>query len=177
MGWTTHVPHHVLKQDFEPVTQRVQAELLARVYLCSIVSGVEPRTFWYDFRNDGDDPFYFEHNLGTLRHDGQPKPAYLAFATLTRVLDGLNFAGPVDAGPGNLAFRFLNTNKDREVIALWNPVSAATAGLKLSRQHAKLLNAMGEETACNTQTLPGKDASRVLQIPLKPGAPVYLLLD
>ena len=30
-----------------------QAELIARTYLCSIVSGVEPRTFWYDFRNDG----------------------------------------------------------------------------------------------------------------------------
>jgi hypothetical protein len=28
MGWATHVPHHVLRQDFAPVTQRVQAELL-----------------------------------------------------------------------------------------------------------------------------------------------------
>ena len=87
MGWATHVPHHALRQDFEPNSQRTQAELLARTYLCSIVSGVEPRTFWYDFRNDGDDPIYFEHNLGIMRRDGRGKPAYRAYAVLARVRD------------------------------------------------------------------------------------------
>jgi hypothetical protein len=80
-----------------------------RTYLCSIVSGVEPRTFWYDFRNDGDDPIYFEHNMGILTRELQPKPAYLAFGTLTRVLKGLRFAGPanVTASAETFAFRFL----------------------------------------------------------------------
>ncbi len=93
MGWATHVPHNALGQDFQPNTQRAQAELIARSYLCAIVSGVEPRTFWYDFRNDGDDPLYFEHNMGIIYRDFRPKPAYIAFATLAERAPG-QAAGP-----------------------------------------------------------------------------------
>ncbi len=41
-----------------------------------MVSGIQPRTFWYNFRNDGDDPVYFEHNMGIITQELQPKPAY-----------------------------------------------------------------------------------------------------
>ena len=91
MGWATHVPHHVLGQDFAPNSQKAQASFLARCYLCTIASGVQPRTFWYNFRNDGDDPFYFEHNMGITQIDGTPKPAYVAYATMTRVLGNQKF--------------------------------------------------------------------------------------
>jgi GH35 family endo-1,4-beta-xylanase len=46
---------------FRQGLKELYAELLTRSYLCAIVSGVEPRTFWYDFRNDGDNPINFEH--------------------------------------------------------------------------------------------------------------------
>ena len=106
MGWATHVPHNALGQDFPPNTQRVQAELIARSYLCAIVSGVEPRTFWYDFRNDGEDPMYFEYNMGIIYHDFRPKPAYIAFATLASVLQGKRLDQAVPAADGTLAYRF-----------------------------------------------------------------------
>ena len=109
MGWATHTPHNTLRQDFAPNTLRAQAELIARSYLCAIVSGVEPRTFWYDFRNDGDDPIYFEHQMGIVYNDFSPKPAYLAYATLTRVLRGKRLVGPVSAPQGVLAFSFKPT--------------------------------------------------------------------
>jgi hypothetical protein len=165
----------VLKQDFEPVTERTQAELLARVYLCSIVSGGEPRTFWYDFRDDGSDPFYFEHNMGALRQDGRPKPAYLAFATLTRVLEGMKFDGPVAAGAGNFAFRFRTRGADgREVLAVWNPGSDAEVELRLPAKQVRVINAIGEVVERRTGPVRGDSSARSLRLHLKAGAPVYV---
>jgi hypothetical protein len=176
MGWATHVPHHVLKQDFEPVTWRAQAELIARTYLCSIVSGVEPRTFWYNFRNDGDDPFYFEHTLGTLRRDGRPKPAYLAYATLASVLDGMKHDGAVEAGEGVFAHRFVSTRGDgREVIAVWNPKSAAAVTLSVPTRRVRVINAVGESAERETQPAPGEPAARLLSLRLNAGAPQYVV--
>jgi hypothetical protein len=157
MGWATHVPHHTLRQDFEPNSQRAQAELLARSYLCSIVSGVEPRTFWYNFRNDGEDPIYFEHNMGILTRDLRPKPAYIAFATLARVLKGLRFAGParVTAPEGTFAHSFTPDPKAEgagravpgvaEVIALWNPKQTTAVAVPVRGAKATLVNTVGEE--------------------------------
>lgn len=176
MGWATQVPHHVLRQDFEPVTWRAQAELIARTYLCSIVSGVEPRTFWYNFRNDGDDPFYFEHTLGTLRRDGRPKPAYLAYATLASVLDGLKYDRAVEAGEGIFAHRFVSAGgTGREVIAVWNPKSDATVKLKLAARRVHLTNGVGETK--EQDTTPGENETRFLALPLRAGTPVYVTTD
>jgi hypothetical protein len=130
MGWATHTPHNTVRQDFAPNTLRAQAEFIARSYLCAIVSGVEPKTFWYDFRNDGDDPIYFEHQMGIVHSDFSPKPAYLAYATLTRVLRGKRLVGPVPAPQGVLAFNFKPTGVNSgETIALWSPLADARVEL------------------------------------------------
>ncbi len=89
MGWATHMPHNSLAMDFQVTTQRRQAELIARAYIDAIASNVAPNISWYDFRNDGDDPFNFEHNMGIITRDFRPKPAYRAYATMTRMLRGL----------------------------------------------------------------------------------------
>jgi hypothetical protein len=176
MGWATHVPHHVLRQDFEANSERAQAELITRVYLSSIVSGVEPRTFWYNFRNDGEDPFYFEHNMGILRRDGRPKPAYVAYATMTRLLSGLRFQGPVDAGPGNLAYRFGATaGGGREVIAVWNPKTNAVAELRLRAKRVEVVNAVGESERQTPDRTPGAGPERLLRLELKAGVPVFVV--
>jgi hypothetical protein len=73
-----------LRQSFPSTTLRAQAELIVRCYLFAIGSGIEPRTFWYNFRNDGEDPFYFEHQMGIVNRQFQPKPAYRTYATLTQ---------------------------------------------------------------------------------------------
>jgi len=169
MGWATHTPHNTLRQDFAPNTLRAQAELIARSYLCAIVSGVEPRTFWYDFRNDGDDPIYFEHQMGIVYHDFRPKPAYLAYQTLTRVLRGKRVVGPLPAPPGVLAFNFKpTTGGSGETIALWSPQGDAVVELPSAAQRVTRLNGVGEPS--KLQVRAGK-----VSIELKKGAPVYLL--
>ena len=174
LGWATHIPHPVLKQDFEPVSPRVQAELIVRAYLCSIGSGVEPRTFWYDFRNDGTDPFYFEHNMGILGQDGRPKPAYLTYATLSRLLEGARLVGPMEAGPGNFAYRFAGAGA-RQVIAVWNPHTDATAELKLLANRIRVVNAVGEVSEPGTPV--GGGGRRVTHLDLRAGVPVYVEIN
>ncbi len=169
LGWAPPPPHNALRQDFVPNSLRAQAELIARCYLCAIVSGVEPRTFWYNFRNDGDDPIYFEHQLGIVYSDFRPKPAYIAYATLTRALRGKRLVGPVSAPPGVLAFRFRHEpGASGETIVLWSPQADALVELPTATQRVTRVNGIGEQSDLHAQA--GK-----VSVELKKGAPVYLL--
>lgn len=171
MGWATHQPHNTSRQDFAPNTLRAQAQLIARSYLCALVSGVDPLTFWYDFRNDGDDPIYFEHQMGIVYNDFRPKPAYLAFATMTRALQGKQLAGPVASPTGVFTFRFKAAAGDpRETIAAWSPVADARVEFSLAADRATLVNGVGERL--ELRPVGGK-----LIVDLKKGAPVFLLYD
>ncbi len=175
MGWATHVPHNALGQDFQPNTQRAQAELIARSYLCAIVSGVEPRTFWYDFRNDGDDPLYFEDNMGIIYRDFRPKPAYIAIAALAGVLEGKTLDQAVPAADGTLAYRFVSTQPGGEkAIALWNPGREATASLEVNTAKVTLVNAVGERRQQETM-MPASGKPRTISVRLNRGSPVYVL--
>ncbi|MHB1035530.1 MAG: endo-1,4-beta-xylanase [Pirellulales bacterium] len=175
MGWATHTPHNALGQDFQPNTLRVQAEMIARSYLCSIVSGVEPRTFWYDFRNDGDDPVYFEHTMGIVYRDFSPKPAYQAFATLTEVLKEKRFDGPVPAPQGTFAFRFRPERPDGDaVIALWNPTGDAVVTLEVAAPRATLVNTIGERSRIEAAAVLG--GKPTVEVRLTKAAPVYVVV-
>jgi len=168
MGWATHTPHHTVPQDFAPNTLRAQAELITRSYLCAIASGVEPRTFWYNFRNDGEDPVYFEHQMGIVYHDFRPKPAYAAYANLTRVLKGMRLDGPVNEPDGVLAYRFKpRSGSGYGVVVAWNPAADGKMELPTDRPMLRV-NVMGEST-------PLTPAAGVVSVPLKKGAPVYVM--
>jgi hypothetical protein len=169
MGWSTYTPHNTLEQSFAPTTLRANAELLARTYLCAIVSGVEPRTFWYDFRNDGEEPLYFEDQMGIVYRDFSPKPSYYAFSTLARVLKDKQLKGPVEAGEGVLAYRFEPCRPGQgAVIALWNPVADTLATLRLGTSKATLVNAIGESRSVDA-------SSGTIRVPLRKGAAVYVI--
>jgi hypothetical protein len=145
LGWPTYSPHNTLRQSFAPTTLRAQAELIVRCYLLAIGSGIEPRTFWYNLRNDGEDPFYFEHQMGIVNRQFQPKPAYRAYATLTQMLDSLTLERELDFGSDTLAFSFVDKAKpDRRVIALWNPRRDIEHDLPVRAQRVQRVNAMGE---------------------------------
>jgi hypothetical protein len=178
IGWATHTPHNVIGQDFQPNTLRAQAELMARTYLCSIVSGVEPNTSWYDFRNDGEDPIYFEHCMGIMYRDFRPKPAYCAFATLTRVLEGKKLDGPVAAGEGTFAYRFASERAGGgTVIALWNPKNDASVSLEVKSPKVTLVNTIGETREPETTANPDRKDGRIVRVMLKKGAAVYVLMN
>jgi hypothetical protein len=69
------------------VSLETQAAFLVRQQLGNLYGGV-PISIWYDWKNDGPDHAEREQNFGTVTHDLQPKPAYLAVQTFTRELSG-----------------------------------------------------------------------------------------
>jgi hypothetical protein len=171
LGWPTYSPHNTLRQSFAPTTLRAQAELIVRCYLLAIGSGIEPRTFWYNFRNDGEDPFYFEHQMGIVHRNFQPKPAFRTYATLTRILDGLTLEQELNLGSNTLAWSFSHPSQpDRRVLALWNPFRDTTLELPVPVQRIQRVNAVGEAA-----WLEAKNGR--IQVQLRRGAPLYLASD
>ncbi len=168
LGWATYVPHNALKQSFIPTSQRKQAELIARVYLSSIISGVEPRTFWYNFRNDGTDPFYFEHNMGIVRRDFEPKPAYYAYSTLTRWLKDKKEYKKITIDNEVMAFRFFGEDSKDSVLVLWTPEESREVTVQVKSDAVILVNTIGEEKQLNVQ-------EDELTLSLHEGATVYLV--
>ncbi len=118
MGWPTNVGMH-------GVPERTQARRLARMYiLCKSLPFIE-RVYWYDFKNDGLDRSYHEHNFGMVRHDRYNwavKPAAVAFAVLAQELGG---AVPVSREQRNSLFACRFRRGDQDVIAAWSADSAA----------------------------------------------------
>lgn len=84
IGWPTHV-------GSKGITPEEQANMLVRAYVEAISAGVET-IFWYWFGKDGPDPTYNEHHFGIRFADGSPKPAYIAYQTMTRYLEGAKYA-------------------------------------------------------------------------------------
>lgn len=164
MGWGTHVPHNAIGAGFVPTSERKQASLLARSYLGALFSGAAPNVSWYDFRNDGDDPFDFEANMGIVTRAFQPKPAYRAYATVTAQLAGLRDEGPVDLGTGVVAHRFGDGHDS--VVVVWSTQGDRTVELR-SGAGVNVTNLMGE-----SQRLPAAD-DRV-HLPLTAGVPVFV---
>ena len=125
----------------------------------------EPNISWYDFRNDGSDPFNFEHNMGIITRDFRPKPAYRAYATMTRMLRGLKLKEDLDLGKGVVAFRFAAQGKP-SVTALWSTSGDRTVGLPASKA-MRLTGLMGD-----TERVPSEDGK--VNVPLRNQTPVFL---
>ncbi len=131
MGWPTQIGG---------TPERQQAELLARCYLTAVASGAVQNMSWYNFRSDGDDPFYNEHNFGVVHHDLTPKPAYRALMTICRTLAGGETTVPEGLPDGLWGLRRGGAT------ALWSP--GAAVDLTLSCDGPALVsNLMGDEIA------------------------------
>ena len=75
MGWPT-IPGNA--------SERQQATYLARSYLSAIGCKASCNICWYNFKNDGWNPYYNEENFGITYVDLNPKPAYRALAQICR---------------------------------------------------------------------------------------------
>jgi hypothetical protein len=146
-------------------SERRQASLVARVYLASLASGAVRNVSWYDFRNDGSDPYYNEMNFGLLRSDLRPKPGYRAMATIARAMPpGGEVAGEIEVGEGAYAFRF--TGEERDTVAVCAPGQGRVLSFETDAQ-VRVMNAMGE------LVVPVREGDRH-HVTLETGMPVYV---
>ncbi|HPD30526.1 MAG TPA: beta-galactosidase [Phycisphaerae bacterium] len=156
MGWPS--------DRFGGTTERRQASFVARTYLTSVAGGAVANVSWYDFRNDGNDPYYNEFNFGMVRNDLRPKPAYQALATIANTLAGMKVTEHIDLGPDAYAFRF--SDGKRDVVAACAPQAGRLLAWR-GEQHPTVINTFGEKAACV--------AAEGLSITtLESGMPVYI---
>lgn len=145
-------------------SERQQAALVARVYLASLASGAIENVSWYDFRNDGVDPYYHEMNFGVVRSDFRPKPAYRALATIATTLKGKQRLAFMDMGDAAYACRFGDGLTD--TIACCAPASGRVLTFETDAA-VHVVNAFGELIE------PVKDEGR-RSVLLDAGLPVYV---
>lgn len=145
-------------------SERNQASLCARVYLCTAASGAGRSVSWYDFRNDSNDPFYNEMNFGLVRNDLRPKPGYGTLATFGRTVGAMQLKGPVTVCPDAYGFRFSDGKQD--VIAVCSPDKGQLLSYRATDK-LEVINAFGE----SVQPARGDESSI---IPLDAGFPTYI---
>ena len=94
------------------------AAALMRIYLTVWSSGLVEKTFWYDFRDDGDDPEYNEHHFGIIHRDWTPKPMiYDGYRLMAETLDGFQPDGSYMLGNDVAALRYCRGADT--VLAVW----------------------------------------------------------
>jgi len=152
MGWSTQIGS---------TDERTQAQLLARSYLSAVASGACQNVSWYNFRCDGNDPFYNEHNFGVLRTDLSPKPGYRSLTTVCRTLIHGTPIRRTDFGSNVYALQM------DDALALCAPADAVDIKLKKTGVR-QILNLMGEP-------LPLLRGRKDITLTLKPGYPVFVL--
>jgi len=103
---------------------RTSAEYLIRTYMVCLEWGAQV-VEWYQLQ-DGvwfapiPKPGDVEHNFGLLYSDLSPKPAYLAYASMTSQLAGLDFLGRRDLGDPELYAYAFGKDGVAQVHVMWS---------------------------------------------------------
>lgn len=101
VGWTTYesdMEYLAIAGGYPRSSYLHQAQYLIRMYLSSRAAGAD-YALQYDFKNDGPNRSYTEHNFGLVHEDYTPKPSITAIAFLTRLLGQAKYLGDLADEP------------------------------------------------------------------------------
>lgn len=149
------------------MTKRQQAQYLTRQWLFNLAHDIH-LNIWYDWRDNGLDPWDPQHHFGMVHHDFTPKPAYTAAQTLAQTLHGYRFMRRIPvARPEDYALLF--QRGDALALAVWTSAETPReAALPLPLAEAPVVEMTGA-----TSTLAGDGQSVRVTLPQSPR---YLLL-
>ena len=115
---------------------------------------------------DSDQYFFHDPGMAILRHDHTPRPSYVAYATMTRVLERAKYLGTVEGmSETQRGFRFEKRGKIIRV--LWDTRGASRLTLEVNSP-AALINLVGGSSML-------KPAEGKLIVPLSLD-PVYVII-
>ena len=133
-----------------------QAAFLARQQLANRLFGV-PLSIWYDWKNDGTDPAYNEHNFGTVYPDLKPKPSYLAMQTLGRELKECSIVRRLSVG-GPDDYVLLCTNRAGvQKLAAWTTGEPHTVAVSVGLETSTTVTAVDGQGQPLKLTVAGGD--------------------
>lgn len=153
------------------VSLDTQAAFIVRQQLANLYQRV-PISIWYDWKNDGLDPAYNEHNFGTVSNNLHPKPAYLAVRAMTQELTGYRIARRLNlTNQADYVLLLVNAKGDQK-LAAWTMGAEHTVPLETG------LDSTGNFSAhtWDGQVLPVRLQGRHLQLALGP-LPQYVTLQ
>ena len=104
-GWTTYegaMQYLAIAGGYPRSSLVHQAQYVVRMYLSARAAGVDYAT-QYDFRDDGPNRSYTEHNFGLVHGDYSPKPSLLAVAAMTRLVGQGKFVRDARSRPRHRA--------------------------------------------------------------------------
>ncbi len=136
--------------DKSRLTEQQQADYLVRMFMVNSYQKI-PVSIWYDWKNDGTDPNEREHQFGTVKHDMNPKAAYLATKVLTTILAGYSIQQKIDLGNEN-DFAFKLTNGNREAVAFWTLGEKHNVTLPIDPTEVTLVGIYGGKVIINWKT-------------------------
>lgn len=146
--WVTETGMNTAQNGSYNATEREQAIYTPRLHFELLEAGAK-KILWYDLLNDGTDltgANAHEDNFGLLNAKNSykgiytPKPAYVSYGVMTRVLDGLTYAGKQNSGE-LYCYTFASDNK--KVSAVY-ALSSGKATVKTS-EPVTVTSLMGEE--------------------------------
>ncbi len=153
VGWPTH-------DGPDGSTPEDSARFLARTYLLARTLPFVRGLWWYDLRDDGDDPHEREHHFGLLTRNWAPKPAYTVLTGICRLFREARFVGEIAANPALHVIEF-RRESGAWLFAMWNG-QEGTSSVVLETVAApaapgvKLHDFSGREIACRWQQDRGK---------------------
>ena len=121
--------------------EKRQAENFVRMCLVNLYQEV-PVTIWYDWRDDGSDPNFNEHNFGITRLNLEPKMSYIAAKTLNNTLNGYSIKKRLDVGNEN-DFALLLEKNGEQALAFWTIDQPHEIEFQLGPGKAKLVKMLG----------------------------------
>jgi hypothetical protein len=101
VGWTTYegpMEYLAIAGGYPRSSYQHQAQYIIRMYLSARAAGAD-YALQYDFKNDGPQRNYTEHNFGLVHEDYTPKPSLTAIAFLTRLLGQASYRAELAADP------------------------------------------------------------------------------
>ena len=146
-GWTTYegeMQYLAIAGGYPRSSPVHQAQYIVRLYLTAKACGAD-YAVQYDFRDDGPNRSYTEHNFGLVHEDASPKPALLAVAALTRLLGQGSFRGDVSPEPARLRAYVFNVG-GAPVVAAYALEGSAELDLPVGVESVDVVDLMGNRT-------------------------------
>jgi hypothetical protein len=147
----------------EGIPLDTQAAFIVRQQLANLYHGV-PLSIWYDWKNDGLDPAYNEHNFGTVQNNLELKPAYVAIQTMTAQLGGYRIARRLDLGKKEDYALLLENSAGAQKIAAWTTEMAHGGTINTGLENENEVAVV----SWNGQPLPGKFQKGHIEVTLVP---------
>jgi hypothetical protein len=145
-AWVTEIGYPT-QRDARGSTLAEQARHAVRTLACLQGSGRVSKVFWYDFKDDGLDRSYNEHNFGLVHHQTfncAPKPAVVALSVWIRLTAGAAFTAlRQDGEVWTASYRFVD---GRDVLVAWTTSGARE--VRVGGRVERAADLMGARFAC-----------------------------